>query len=131
MPNNYMYRGEQYDADLGLYYLRARYYNSLTGRFLSRDPESGKPRDPKTLHKYLYAGGDPVNAVDPTGRDLVEEGTVLSEDIQVIKDVLWVNSTGCIGFGIFEHSGFGNASDPGQAIADIWCYLVGTATIFF
>ena len=26
-PNNYLYRGEQYDSDLGLYYLRARYYN--------------------------------------------------------------------------------------------------------
>jgi len=69
MPNNYMYRGEQYDADLGLYYLRARYYNSLTGRFLSRDPEAGKPIDPKTLHKYLYAGGDPVNGRDPSGRE--------------------------------------------------------------
>ncbi len=66
------YRGEQYDADLGLYYLRARYYNPGTGRFLSRDPEEGKARKTKTLHKYLYAGGDPVNAVDPTGRDLLE-----------------------------------------------------------
>jgi hypothetical protein len=24
------------------------------------------------LHKYIYAGGDPVNAVDPTGRDIEE-----------------------------------------------------------
>jgi RHS repeat-associated protein len=61
--------GEQYDPDLGLYYLRARYYNPATGRFLSRDPEDGKSIDPKTLHKYLYAGGDPINAMDPTGRD--------------------------------------------------------------
>jgi RHS repeat-associated protein len=76
-PNNYLYRGEQYDPDLGLYYLRARYYNPNTGRFLSRDPEEGDPTDPKTLHKYLYAGGDPVNALDPTGRDLFE--TVLIE----------------------------------------------------
>jgi uncharacterized protein RhaS with RHS repeats len=30
--NNYLYRGEQYDQDLGLYYLRARYYNPGTGR---------------------------------------------------------------------------------------------------
>jgi RHS repeat-associated protein len=60
--------GEQYDPDLGLYYLRARYYNPNTGRFLSRDPEDGDPFDPKTLHKYLYAGGDPVNAIDPTGK---------------------------------------------------------------
>jgi RHS repeat-associated protein len=72
-PNNYLYRGEQYDSDLGLYYLRARYYNPLTGRFLSRDPNEPKlrdstktPIDPLKLHKYLYASGDPVNAVDPT-----------------------------------------------------------------
>jgi RHS repeat-associated protein len=67
-PNNYLYRGEQYDSDLGLYYLRARYYNPMTGRFVSRDPEDGIDTDPATLHKYDYAGGDPVNAIDPTGR---------------------------------------------------------------
>jgi RHS repeat-associated protein len=58
------YRGEQYDSDLGLYYLRARYYNPNTGRFMSRDPEDGQLADPRTLHKYLYAGGDPINRVD-------------------------------------------------------------------
>ena len=68
-PNNMLYRGEELDPDLGLYYLRARYMNPLTGRFLSRDPEDGDPTDPKTLHKYLYTGGDPVNGWDPTGRE--------------------------------------------------------------
>jgi RHS repeat-associated protein len=68
-PNNYLYRGEQYDPDLGLYYLRARYYNPATGRFMSRDPLDGNQLDPKSLHKYLYANGDPINRVDPTGRD--------------------------------------------------------------
>ena len=67
-PNNYLYQGEQFDSDLGLYYLRARYYNPQTGRFLSRDPEDGDYTDPKTLHKYLYANGDPVNRIDPSGR---------------------------------------------------------------
>jgi RHS repeat-associated protein len=67
-PNNYLYRGEQYDPDLSLYYLRARYYNPLTGRFVSMDPENGIVTDPRTLHKYLYAGGDPTNRIDPTGR---------------------------------------------------------------
>ena len=67
-PNVYLYRGEQYDPDLGLYYLRARYYNPATGRFMSRDPldpdlrdANGIPADPKYLHKYLYANGDPMS----------------------------------------------------------------------
>jgi RHS repeat-associated protein len=67
-PNNYLYRGEQFDSDLGLYYLRARYYNPIAGRFMSRDPEEHSPMDPNQLHKYLYVGGDPVNWWDPTGR---------------------------------------------------------------
>jgi RHS repeat-associated protein len=75
-PNNYLYRGEQYDPDLGLYYLRARYYNPATGRFLSRDPLDGNAVDPRTLHKYLYVGGNPVNLIDPTGQD--EESYVLN-----------------------------------------------------
>jgi RHS repeat-associated protein len=66
-------RGEQYDSDLGLYYLRARYYNPNTGRFLSRDPLDGNAIDPASLHKYLYADGDPVNGLDSTGKaDLYE-----------------------------------------------------------
>jgi RHS repeat-associated protein len=68
-PNNYLYRGEQYDSDLGLYYLRARYYNPATGGFLSRDPLDGNAIDPASLHKYLYANGDPINGIDPMGRE--------------------------------------------------------------
>jgi RHS repeat-associated protein len=67
-PNNYLYRGEQFDPDLGIYYLRARYYNPLTGRFMGRDPEDGDVTNPATLHRYMYANGDPVNAFDPSGR---------------------------------------------------------------
>jgi RHS repeat-associated protein len=67
-PNVYLYRGEQYDADLGLYYLRARYFNPETGRFLTKDPELGHRDDPATLHKYLYADGNPVDFADPSGR---------------------------------------------------------------
>jgi RHS repeat-associated protein len=84
-----MYRGEQYDSDLGLYYLRARYYNPNTGRFVSLDPKEHspyefgrKPLNPARLHKYLYAGGDPVNRIDPTGRaDEAEYEGVTAKDL--------------------------------------------------
>jgi RHS repeat-associated protein len=83
-PNNYLYRGEQYDSDLGLYYLRARYYNPQTGRFMSRDPNAGRIAVPATLHKYLFAGGDPVNGMDPSGRSLIESSLDLAQ---------WVHET--------------------------------------
>ena len=80
-PDNYLYRGEQYDSDLGLYYLRARYYNPVSGRFLSRDPEEGIPTDPATLHKYAYSGGDPVNRIDPRGREDEEEEAEIDSEV--------------------------------------------------
>ena len=36
-PNVYLYSGEQNDPNLGLYYLRARYYNAQNGRFMTAD----------------------------------------------------------------------------------------------
>jgi RHS repeat-associated protein len=65
--NTYRYTGEQYDANLGFYFLRARYMNPNTGRFWTRDSIEGNIYDPASLHKYTYAGNDPVNRTDPSG----------------------------------------------------------------
>jgi RHS repeat-associated protein len=65
--NAYRYRGEQWDASVGMYYLRSRFLNPATGRFLSADTYSGYDAGPKTLHRYSYAESDPVNKVDPSG----------------------------------------------------------------
>ena len=65
-PNVYLYRGEQYDPDLRLYYLRARSLNAVTGRFVARDNYDGES-PPAALHKYLYAASDPVNRLDRSG----------------------------------------------------------------
>ena len=66
-PNNYLYSGERFDSDLGAYHLRERYYNPQRGRFLTIDPFAGFTDLPRTLHKYLYVGADPVNYIDPNG----------------------------------------------------------------
>lgn len=66
-PNPYLYAGERFDEDLGLYLLRARYYNADRGRFFSMDPYPGGTYDPVSLHKYLYANADPINFTDPSG----------------------------------------------------------------
>jgi len=65
--NNYMYTGEQYDPNVGFYYLRARYYNQANGRFLTQDTWPGNVFEPISLHKYLYCEGNPINNWDPSG----------------------------------------------------------------
>jgi RHS repeat-associated protein len=65
----YLYSGQQFDADLGFYYNRARYLNVGTGRFWTMDTSEGNSEDPLSLHKYLYCSGNPANMVDPSGHD--------------------------------------------------------------
>ncbi len=68
-PNNYLFAGEQYDPALGVYYNRARYLNMNTGRFWAMDTENGDDQAPLSLHKYLYAGANPVDHRDRSGND--------------------------------------------------------------
>ncbi len=65
--NNYRYCGEQFDSTTGLYYLRARYMDTSTGRFISMDSYQGNTFEPDTLHKYLYANSNPITYSDPSG----------------------------------------------------------------
>ncbi len=55
--------GQYYDAETGLHDNLHRSYNPATGRYLQPDP-LGYPDGPDA---YLYAGGDPINRVDPKG----------------------------------------------------------------
>jgi RHS repeat-associated protein len=66
-PNNYLFAGEQYDPALGLYYNRARYLDVRTGRFWGMDRYEGSNGSPQSLHRYLYALGNPINEIDPSG----------------------------------------------------------------
>jgi RHS repeat-associated protein len=88
----------------------ARYYNPNTGRFMSRDPNepklrdaNGKPLDPRKLHKYLYTGGDPVNWIDPRGREAMVEDAELESEEDVAATVearkVGIRLAGCF-FGI-------------------------------
>jgi len=64
---DFRFAGQQDDPALGYQYLRARYYDPATGRFISKDPFGGFAEDPRTQQPYSYAIGNPVNYRDPTG----------------------------------------------------------------
>jgi RHS repeat-associated protein len=73
-PNYWLFTGEQRDAESDLYYLRTRYYDPSTGRFLTRDPLWGSVAVPESQNRYPYVGCNPVNRIDPTGLRWINDG---------------------------------------------------------
>jgi RHS repeat-associated protein len=87
-PNVFGYQGEQFDAETGFYYLRARYYNPASGRFISVDPILGPDDDWASNHAYLYGASNPVDLSDPTGHGAIFEGGAGARNILVIGALL-------------------------------------------
>ncbi|MGB3904459.1 MAG: RHS repeat-associated core domain-containing protein [Anaerolineae bacterium] len=69
VANPYRYTGDAWDAEVELLYLRARYYQPATGRFVTKDPWPGDIRAPGTLNAYTYVQNNATSYVDPTGLD--------------------------------------------------------------
>ena len=62
LNNRIRYTGQQYDELTEQYYLRARYYNPVAGRFMQEDVYQGDG-----LNLYAYCGNNPVVYDDPSG----------------------------------------------------------------
>ncbi len=67
ISNPIRYSGEYYDNESGLYYLRARYYDPLLGRFISKDSVEGDITNPLSLNLYTYVENNPLIYIDPSG----------------------------------------------------------------
>ena len=81
VPNRFTYYGQQIDPITQQYYLRARFYNPVIGRFTQEDTYRGDG-----LNLYAYCANNPVYYVDPSGhrRKLSED------DLQAFIE--WYNS---------------------------------------
>ncbi|MDY7085985.1 MAG: SpvB/TcaC N-terminal domain-containing protein [Actinomycetota bacterium] len=76
-PSPYGFTGKELDAETGLYYYGARYYDPRTNVFQSPDPAlasyldgapAGGVGNPGNLAAYTYASNNPVRLTDPDGR---------------------------------------------------------------
>jgi len=99
--NAYLYAGEQLDPNVGFYYLRARYYDQSSGRFVTTDPDQGSVYDPVSLHRYLYANSDPVNNADPSGRFTIPQIAVAALLIGTLAGIITFTVTKSIKAAIF------------------------------
>ena len=63
LTNPFQYTGRELDGETNLYYMRARYFDPQTGRFLSEDPLGFSVG----VNFYGYVLNNPVNLIDPVG----------------------------------------------------------------
>ena len=75
----YTYNQKELD-ETGFYYYGARYYDPVTGRFLTRDPLTGKKESPQSLNRYVYCLNNPLTYIDPAG-------TNSSDPRQAVEDI--------------------------------------------
>ncbi|WDQ32656.1 RHS repeat-associated core domain-containing protein [Paenibacillus marchantiae] len=67
VPNVLRYAGEYWDEVTGLQYLRARWYDPSTARFINEDTVEGELTNPLSLHLYTYVENNPLIYVDSSG----------------------------------------------------------------
>jgi RHS repeat-associated protein len=83
--NPFLFAGEQQDATSGLLYLRARYYDPATDRFVSPDAFPGFGTLPLSLNKYLYSLANPTNDTDPSGNVTLIELQIVQAAQKLLK----------------------------------------------
>jgi RHS repeat-associated protein len=130
LTNPFQYTGRELDSETGLYFLRNRYYDPQTGRFVSEDPGGFVGG----IDMYAYVTNNPANLIDPFG---LQGGgpyhppagihTKCTEDdsCSVIKGKMWLLQRM-----IASHTGWDRimprprgGNKHSQDIADLWKQL--------
>jgi len=78
IATRYAFTGREFDAETGLHYYRARYYDGAIGRFVSEDPIGFRGGD---FNWFRYVYNSPMWSVDPTG-----EKAITAEQVQSILE---------------------------------------------
>jgi RHS repeat-associated protein len=126
VPTGRGYINERFDAETGLQYLHARYYDPDVGRFLT--PDWWDPwQQGVDINRYAYAGNDPINFSDPNGHaadGYWAPGPIPPADLPAVVDPLvngsssYVNSVLNYGGALFEFAG--QYDDPLVTAGQIW-----------
>jgi RHS repeat-associated protein len=63
-----------WDPEINLYYMHARYYDPILGRFQTQDSMRGSMGSPVSLNRYTYCQNDPISLADPSGNSPFNTG---------------------------------------------------------
>jgi RHS repeat-associated protein len=118
------YGGHEYYPELGMYYMKGRWYHPELRTFTSMDPAGYRPNEPLSAHPMLYANNSPYMYIDPDGNR--PQGTWTVHNGSAVYNY-W-DADGAAGD--IEAQVQGAYSQVGQGVSEGWMYspplMVGT-----
>ncbi|HWR64713.1 MAG TPA: RHS repeat-associated core domain-containing protein [Bellilinea sp.] len=83
---DYRYTGQRIEAEIGLYYYVARFYDPALGRFISADSIVPGVGNPVAWDRYAYVNNNPIRYADPTGHAFLEpHGFSREKELSLVK----------------------------------------------
>ncbi|MFC4812428.1 RHS repeat domain-containing protein, partial [Paenibacillus sp. GCM10023250] len=92
VDNPFWYSSEYWDKKTGLQYLRARWYNPETARFISEDTYEGELKNPNSLNLYTYVENNPLTHTDPSGHWLIDAIFLAADVVSFVKNPSLANA---------------------------------------
>jgi RHS repeat-associated protein len=78
--NKIWYTSRRQDADTGLVYMGARYYDPVVARFMGMDPKAFDETNIHSFNRYAYANNNPLRYRDPDGLDSIDDTKAAIKD---------------------------------------------------
>jgi RHS repeat-associated protein len=139
---DYLYTGQRQEAELGLYYYVARWYDPVIGRFIQADTIIPDPASGKAYDRFGYVANNPLRYTDPTGHIISDSSIedpavavsmylsignkdraaeiILTQKEDVMKDIL-------VGIYSFENRQYPGTNNPDYVIEDFWTTDIHTS----
>ena len=133
---NYLFTGQEFDREAGLYYYNARYYDPEIGRFIQPDTIIPDPSDNQAYNRYSYCRNNPIMLTDPSGHEFrgtpVAGQSVNEDEINAQLGALGVQNPADLNFGtttetevwrrhlLRDYLMTGNLHPDGQAEMESW-----------
>jgi RHS repeat-associated protein len=114
--NRAQFKGALRFQELDLYYMRNRWYDPSTGRFLSEDPSGFNTG----VTPYAFAGDDPINYSDPTGLQICYDEVTRLDGVEIGRRELFCFDEGGSDMGRHEGAGGSTGGEGSSGESKPW-----------
>jgi RHS repeat-associated protein len=132
IPTDYQYTGQRHEAEFGLYFYQARWYDPASAHFTQADTLIPEPGNPLALDRYAYVYYNPLKYTDPSGHigvlttdPMIRGASNTPLGGQSGYSSLNIDKSTEVGLPPWDHSDVAPIPEAGSHDLDFWAEHVG------